>query len=120
LRYPTEMDGFPRSSPLALSDSSKDMITDNFVLKERDNDSEIQFEDNDDDDPIILSQAPSAFDLMEVPSKTPSSVDVFSTECNDCEERLNLGQVCSNTPKNLKIAIFKCSAISTVLRVPCR
>jgi hypothetical protein len=90
------MDSFPRTSPLALNNSSKDMISDDFVLKERENNSEIQFEDND-DDPVILSEAPSELNLLEAPSKTPSSVDIFSTECNDCEERLNFRQVCSNS-----------------------
>lgn len=113
------MDDSPRPFRQALSDSSKDMISDHFVLKERDNGSRMKFEESYDDIPIHLSDAPSEISLIEDPSKNPSSVDVFSIECNECEEKHNLRQVCSNLSKILQIGIFFCAPISMLFHKPC-
>lgn len=113
------MDDSPRPYRQALSDSSKDMIRDNFVLKERDNESRMRFEESYDDIPIHLSDAPSEFSLLEDPSKNPSSVDVFSIERNECEEKHNFRQVCSNLSEILQMGTFYCSPLSMLFHQLC-
>jgi hypothetical protein len=112
------MNDSPRTARLVGSNSCKDMVNDNFVLKEKDYESRIQFEQAD-DDPIHASEAPSEINLLDIPSNNTSSIDIFSTECNDCDERHSLRQVCTNTLKTSMIATFDFSSLSPLHNEPC-